>query len=202
MNKSKLLFALIASLAIAPLAMAKMYKWVDEKGTTHYGETIPPEYANIDRTQFNDKGRAIKTDRVLTVEERRAKEASEQKKRNDDETVLEQRRRDKALINTYSNIAEIDLAKQRNLQQVEARVSSLASQVKMSSESLQSLRGEADTRTKAGRPVAKSLQEDIADAEARKKKLQEDLDKTKAEKAAVDARYEAEKARYKELTGK
>ncbi len=202
MNKSKLLFALIASFTFSPLAIAKMYKWVDDKGTTHYGESIPAEYANKSRTEFSDKGRAIRKEEVLTPEQRRAKEASDEKARRENEAALAQKRHDKALISTYSNTAEIDLAKRRNLQQVEARSSSLASQLKMSNDSLQGLREEAAARTKAGRPVAKSLQEDIADAEARKKKLQEDLDKTKAEKAAVDARYEAEKARYKELTGK
>lgn len=201
MYKSKLLLALIASLTFAPLAMAKMYKWVDEKGTTHYGETIPAEYANKNRTEFNDKGRAIRKEEVLTPEQRRVQEANNEKKRSEDEAALAQKRHDKSLINTYSNTAEIDLAKQRNLQQVEARVSSLASQVKMSSESLQGLKEEADARTKAGKPVAKSLQEDIADAEARVKKLQQDLAISKAEKVAVEARYEAEKARYKELTG-
>jgi len=33
-------------------------------------------------------------------------------------------------------------------------------------------------------------------------KLQQDLDKSKAKKAAVEARFDADKARYKELTGK
>lgn len=141
MHKSKLLLALIASLTLSPLAVAKMYKWVDDKGTTHYAESIPAEYANKNRTEFSDKGRAIKKEEILTPEQRRAKEASDEKKRSDDEAVLAQKRHDKALISTYSNTAEIDLAKQRNLQQVEARVSSLASQVKMSSDSLQSLKG-------------------------------------------------------------
>lgn len=201
MHKTKLLFTLVASLAVSPLAMAKMYKWVDDKGTTHYGESIPPEYANKSRTEFNDKGRAIKKEEILTPEQRRAKQAEDQKKLSEDEAALEQKRHDKALINTYSDTKEIDLAKQRNLQQVEARVVSMTSQVKMSSDSLQGLQAEAVARAKKGRSVSKSLQEDIADTEARVKKLQQDLEKTKAEKAAVEARYEADKARYKELTG-
>lgn len=201
MNKSKLLFALIASFTFSPLAIAKMYKWVDDKGTTHYGESIPAEYANKSRTEFSDKGRAIRKEEVLTPEQRRAKEASDEKARRENEAALAQKRHDKALISTYSNTAEIDLAKRRNLQQVEARSSSLASQLKMSNDSLQGLREEAAARTKAGRPVAQSLQEDIADAEARVKKLQQDWATSKAEKESVEARYEAEKSRYKELTG-
>jgi chromosome segregation ATPase len=202
MANLKLLFALIAGLAVAPNVGAKMYKWVDDKGTTHYGETIPPEYANKDRQELNKSGRVIKHDDVLTPEERRAKEAAEVKKHGEDEAAVEQKRRDKALVNTYSNVDEIDLARKRNLQQIEARVSSTTSQIKLASESLQALKSEAEARIKAGKPVAASLQEDINESETRLKKLQQDLEKFKTEKATVEARYDMDKARYKELTGK
>jgi len=202
MTKSKLLIALLAALAISPVATAKMYKWVDDKGVTHVGDTIPPEYANKDRQELSKTGRVVKSDDVLTPEERRAKAVADNKKHSDDEAATEQKRRDKALINTYSNTDEIDLARKRNLQQVEARVTSTASQIKMATESLQGLKNDADARVKAGRPVQASLKEDIVESEARLKKLQQDLEKFKAEKATVEARYDADKARYKELTGK
>lgn len=44
MNKIKLLqtFALVVSLSVAFSTQAKMYKWVDEDGVTHYTQTPPP----------------------------------------------------------------------------------------------------------------------------------------------------------------
>lgn len=202
MIKSKLLVALLAGLAISLPASAKMYKWVDDKGTTHYGETIPPEYANKDRSELNKAGKVVKTQDVLTPEERRAKEATDAKKRVDDEAAIEAKRRDKALVNTYSNEKEIDLARSRNLQQVEARITSISSQVKSANGSLLGLQKEADARKQSGKPVPPSLQEDLQESQTRLDRLQQDLDKAKAEKAAVEARYDADKARYKELTGK
>ncbi|HEX5362764.1 MAG TPA: DUF4124 domain-containing protein, partial [Gallionella sp.] len=121
--KSKLLITLIAGLAFSLPVNAKMYKWVDDKGVTHVGDTIPPEYANKDRTELNKSGRAIKKDEVLNAEERRAKDQLDTQKRAADEAVLESRRHDKALLSTYSNSAEIDLARSRNMQQIDARVS-------------------------------------------------------------------------------
>ena len=59
MNKTKFLIAstvFIAAFSIS--AEAKLYKWVDKNGTTHYGETIPPEYADRDTKELN-KGRVI-----------------------------------------------------------------------------------------------------------------------------------------------
>ena len=53
MTKSKLLVALIIGIAISLPVSAKMYKWVDDKGATHFGETIPPEYANKKRAELD-----------------------------------------------------------------------------------------------------------------------------------------------------
>jgi hypothetical protein len=46
------------------------------------------------------------------------------------------------------------------------------------------------------------LQEDLDETKTRLGTLKEDHEKAKAEKAAMEARYDADKARYKELTGK
>ena len=201
MIKSKLLIVFIAGLAVCLPASAKMYKWVDDKGVTHYGETIPPEYANKNNVEL-DKGRTVKKTDILTPEERRANEAAEAKKRADEETALESKRRDKALINAYSNEQEIDLARSRNLQQIDARVNSINSQVKMASDNLAGLKKEADGLSKAGKSIPHSLQEDMQEVQSRLTKLQKDQEKAKSEKAALEARYDADKARYKELTGK
>ncbi|HZW24204.1 MAG TPA: DUF4124 domain-containing protein [Gallionella sp.] len=202
MNKSKLLIALIAGISLSLPVSAKMYKWVDDQGVTHYGETIPPEYAGKDRSELNKSGQTVRKDEVLNPEKRRAKEEADAKKRADEEAALERKRRDKALVNTYSSSAEIDLARSRNLQQVDARVNGISSQVKIVNDSLLGLQKEADGYKQAGKKLPQSLQEDLDETQVRLTKLQKDLDKAKSDKAAMEARYDADKARYKELTGK
>ena len=198
----RLFVALVIGMTFSLPAAAKMYKWVDDKGTTHYGETIPPEYANKDRTELNKAGRVVDKKEVLTPEERRAKELEDTRKREDEEAAVEQKRRDKALLNTYSSVKEIDLARTRNLQQVEARLNSINSQLKMAGDNLAGLQKEADGYTSASKQIPASLQEDLQESQARLNKLKQDMEKSRAEKATVEARYDAEKTRYKELTGK
>jgi len=198
----RLFVALVIGMTFSLPVMAKMYKWVDDKGVTHYGETIPPEYAHRDREELNKAGRVVEKKEVLTPEERHAKELEDIRKREDEEAALEQKRRDKALLNTYSGVKEIDLARVRNLQQVEARLNSISSQLKMADDKLIGLQKEADGYTKTGKKTPASLQEDLQESQARLTKLQQDLEKSRAEKAAVEARYDADKARYRELTGK
>src|SRR3990172_6037421 len=148
--------ALVLFAAFSATAEAKLYKWVDDKGTTHFGETIPPEYANKDRVQYNDKGNVIKKNVP-------ANEAATGKKPVEDQAVIEQRRKDSALLNTYSNEKEIDLALGRNLQQVEARISSIHMLQKSAQESLGSYQKEAEQMKAAGKKIPASLQSDIAD---------------------------------------
>lgn len=202
MTKSQLLIALIAGISFSLPVSAKMYKWVDDQGVTHYGETIPPQYADKDRSELNQKGRVIRKDEVLSPEERRLKEEEDARKRAEKEAALESRRRDKALINTYSSPAEIDLARARNLQQIDARVNGVGAQLKIVSDRMLGLQKEAEGYQQSGKKLPKSLQEDMDETRARLDKLQRDLDKAKADKAAMEARYDEDKARYKELTGK
>src|SRR3989338_6186886 len=108
MTKNKLSVVFIigiffsAGMSFSLPAAAKLYKWVDEQGTTHYGETVPPEYANKNRDEINKAGRVVKKHEVLTPEEIRAardnKEQEDAKKRTEEQALLEKKRHDKALI--------------------------------------------------------------------------------------------------------
>jgi multidrug efflux pump subunit AcrA (membrane-fusion protein) len=194
MKHSKTLLGVAALLsAISLTAEAKLYKWVDENGTTHYGETIPPKYANRDVKSF-EKGRVQERDiaqdknakprtKILSAEEEQAE------------------RRDNALINTYSSEKEIDLSRDRNLQQVEARISSYSTLLKSANENLAGLQQEQERLVKQGRKIPKSLEEDLENAKQRIEQFQSELDTNKAELDAVKARYAADKARYRELKG-
>lgn len=202
MAKSRLLVALCAGLCFSLPVAAKMYKWVDDKGTTHYSETIPPEYANKDRTEIGKSGRVIKKEAVLTPEQRRDQETANTKKRNEEEAALEQKRHDKALLNTYSSVEEIDLARDRTLQQVQARINGVSSQIKRANDELFALKREVNLNLSVGKNIPPSLKEDLQESQNRVAKLQQELEKAKAEKVAVETRYAADKVRYKELSGK
>jgi len=196
MIDSKLLMSAAALCAAVSLnAEAKLFKWVDNNGTTHYGETIPPEYANKDAMKL-EKGRIEKREDRNTASQKAAlKDPVAEKAR------IEAERHDNALISTYASEKEIDLARDRNLQQVEARTGSFTTLLKSAQENDVALQKEAEGLTKQGRKLPKSLEEDLVEAKARIVKLQGDLDNSLKENEAVKARYEADKVRYRELKG-
>ena len=201
MNYKKTVAAFVLILpAFFLTAEAKLYKWVDEKGVTHYGETIPPEYAGKDNVLFDDKGRVIKKNTQLTAEERRAANEAAIQKRQAELSATEQYRKDKMLLNTYSNEKEIDLARDRNLQQVEALFNSIQLLQKSAEVSAQDFQQEAKQFTAAGKPIPVSLKKDIADAEKKLIKLQQRQVKAQEKKDAILANFEADKLRYRKLT--
>ena len=198
----KPLVALVAGLTLSVPAMATLYKWVDNNGITHYGETIPPEYADKDHQVLDKTGRVIQTQEVMTPERRHAKELEDAKNRELAQAAEEQQRRDRTLLNTYSNVNEIDQARARNLQQIDARIDAINSSIKIASDNLASLQTEAARFDKLNRKRPASLNQDLKDTQDQLNQLQQDVQAPKAEKAALQARFDADKARYIELTGK
>ena len=202
MSKFKRSAALVVGLAVSLPAFADTYKWVDNQGVTHYSETLPPEYADKNRQILNKSGVVIKTQDVLTPEARRASEAQSAKNSADAVAARDQRRYDKSLVDSYSSVDEIDLAKSRSLQQLDAGITSINSQITMVTNHLSDLQKEVAERRKENKKVPTFMLNEIKESQDRLGSLQQDLAKSKEKRAAVQARFDSEKARYKELTGK
>lgn len=180
---------------------SKLFKWVDKNGTTHYSETIPPEYADRDSQTLSSTGQIKKhTEKFDPELQRNTQEAAERKK-VEEAAAAEQRRRDETLLNTYSSEKEIDEALKRNLQLLDARVSSFTTMVKSAQETVDAHHKEVDERKKAGKQPAQSLLDDITSSEARLERLKKDLAQSEQEVITVKARFEKDKADYRKLKG-
>lgn len=202
MFKSKLLaIGCAISVAYGINAEAKLYKWVDDKGTTHYGEVIPPEYANKDRDSLNKAGLIQKRPEKIDPEAIRVKEEAEQKRKIENQALVEQQRRDNALLNTYSNENEIDLARERSLVLINARIDSNKMLLKSSQSTLDDHNKEIEIRSKAGKKIPASLTKDVVQTEARVAKYQAELRKSEEDLIAVKTRFDNEKELYRKLKG-
>ena len=105
---------------------AQLYKWVDENGKTQYSDTIPPGSTDRARKELRSDG-TVKhsTERAATVEEKRlaALKAVEDAKLK---VVQDERERmDKALLSTYTSLADFDRARDRALGVIAADIRNL-----------------------------------------------------------------------------
>jgi len=54
----------------------QVYKWIDEKGVVHYGDAVPPQYADQDKTILNSQGVQVGTIPGRRTPEQQAAEAA------------------------------------------------------------------------------------------------------------------------------
>lgn len=186
-------WALVAS----PPARAATYKWVDEKGVVHYTDKIPPEAMNKGNVELDKQGVTIrKNDPPPTPEQRKAKadEEARQAQLAKDRELVE--RRDRALLATYTVEAEIDLARKRSLSTIDAQVQSATAY----SATLSKRKIELENR-KAADPKANPavIDRELTNINAELAKQADLLASKQREIVAVNARYDADKKRWKEL---
>lgn len=188
MLKSKLLLSVALPLALYSVAAeAKLYKWVDEKGETHYGEVIPPEYAGDKKVQI---------ERGMEVQEKPKAEAKSKPKDAAPQTAeeIERERHDKALLATYANEGEIDDALHRALQSVNARIEGLTLQLNSAQKDLDAARKDV-----ASNPSDKGAEAQISQETHHVNNLKAALAAAQADADKIKARFAADKARYREL---
>jgi hypothetical protein len=126
----KNLLVTIAVLILLPLTASagekvqKLYRWVDSEGVVHYGDSIPAQYAELERQVVNDHGITVGVLHAKKTEE----EIEEEKRQEELRLARElQRRQDQALLATYLSVDEILLHRDRRVElfQAQARVTEL-----------------------------------------------------------------------------
>lgn len=202
--KSPIFIMLAAALALATSGAsgaAKLYKWVDEKGQVHYTESIPPEYNNNGNTEMDKRGRVLKkNDAVAPPDPTKLSDQEVARKRADMKRLAEQRRRDHALINTYTTEAEIDVARDRNLQLPIQAIKGIEPRLKASWARLEALKKQTEPYAKDGKPVPDGLKEDIALQEKEVALFEAELRAKQTEATHIREKYDADKARFRELS--
>ena len=179
----------------------RIYKWVDEKGVTHYGQAIPPEYRDQAAAEMNKRGLTVKKiEAVVTPEQRKAAEDRLVREREEQKRQFEQRRRDMALVNTYTSAREIDDARDRSLALPMQVLKGLEPRLKKAQERLTGLLGQAESIKKAGKEVPDHLQDDSNEQKLEVDSLRAEKERYEGQIAAIRAKYDNDKRRYVELS--
>lgn len=194
----KLLF--LASVMLGFSVQAQTFKWVDEKGITHYGDSIPPEYKDRGNVEMSKRGVPVKKNAAApTAEERKVLEEEERKQKEAKYREAEQKRKDLALMNTYTSEQEIDVTRERNIRQVEIRI-------KSAQERMNEIRGRISQQQQALKTASQNpammqdLTRSISDNEKKINDIEVSVVQYKVEIDMLSARYESEKARFRELS--
>jgi hypothetical protein len=107
---------------LAPAAFAA-YRCVDEKGITRIGDTPPLECANVVMYEISRTGSVLKKiDPTPTPEQLKTRKDEADKKAAADKVAAEQKRKDMALLNTFSAEKEFDVTRDRQIEPIQGRI--------------------------------------------------------------------------------
>ena len=121
-----------------------LYRWVDEAGKVHYGDRIPPAYAQNGHTKLYKNG--LTKERVESAiarkkkieDVKREKELQKQLKARQREADL-QEMRDTQLRSMFNNLEELEMVYQSKLEMADGGIAILQARHKRLSDSLEKL---------------------------------------------------------------
>jgi hypothetical protein len=204
---------LLLILLYAPLAAA-VYRCVDETGKTIFGDTPPAACAsNAPIFELSKSGTVLRRiEPTPTPEQLQDRMDAAQRRKAEQAAALEQKRKDMALLNSFSNAREFDVARDRNTEAVNARVAGAEQRVKELDkrekdlgEQMEFYKGgkakskRAETANPADDQTAAWYRGEIDRVHHDRTLLIESIARYKSEIAEISARFDADKKRWMAL---
>jgi hypothetical protein len=196
---------LVAAMSVSAFAAEhdRVYRWVDEDGQVHYGDSIPPEYSDLPKQVLNEHAVTVQHLEGRKTEEQLVAEAKARELEMQKELQL---RADKALLATYLSVEEIVMHRDRRIElfQAQARVTELY--LRNLERRLAKLKREAARyRPYSEDPDAPLINEDlVADINETQSTIarhQKNLLKFQEDEQQIVARFEGDINRFKALKG-
>ena len=180
------------------------YRCTGNDGKKYYGSTIPNACIGRPLELINKQGLVVKRIDLEGEEKARlAKEAEAEKKREAELAEKDSVRRTRALLATYTSEKDIEDSRSRDLRNHERGVHEVEKRIEDIKKRQAQFQKELDLFSSAGKgPPPTRLKEEIINAEIDLKAQQTLLDAKKKEAVGINARYDEDKRRYKEATGR
>ncbi len=180
-------------------ASIRVFKWTDERGVVHYGDSVPAEYSQSDRSVLNGQGVELshspgqRSAAQLSAEDVAAQEAGQRAQH------------DRFLLATYASAAEIEQLRDERLDQIAGQIKASSSYIDSLGARLAALQERAKHfEPYSSAPDARRMPDELAEElvhtvnESRSQRAA--LEAKRREEADTRAQFEADLQRYRELT--
>ena len=181
---------LFAALLQQVKADSKIVKWVDDKGVTHYGDKLPADAAGRSNSEMNKTGVVVKSNKAYNAKTDSVEVES---------VSAEQSRKDSALLASYSNIEEIDLARDRNIKSDEITIEILKQRITDARQQLKVNQDIANNQINVKKNVSNNIKDNISLYQNKINKTEAEIAKVESNIAQTKARFAVYKVRYAEL---
>ena len=180
---------------------SQTYRWIDDKGEIHYGDSVPTEYAGRERSVLNGQGVEVgHVDAPKTPAQLAAQAQAE-------ELARQNAQRDQTLLSTYVSVKDIEALRDERLAQIDGQLQATSTYM----ESLASRLGALQERAQQFKPYssdpnARRMPDDLAEDLVRTSNelhnQRKGLDDKRREQAEMRAQFESDIQRFRELTSK
>jgi len=184
----------------AAVAQSRMYKCTDAKGKTYYTQTPPAECLGRDTQVLSTKSGSVmkKIEGQLTPEQQAQRDDEKKKKAELEAQAREERRKNTALLNTYSSEKDIADARARALKENESGIAQTEKRIAGALKRRKELDDEKEFYAKQALPA--KLGQDIRNNDVELKNQQGLLEVQKKQVSTINAKYDEDRRRYMELT--
>jgi hypothetical protein len=201
------LLPLVISLAVAatPTSAAlagtkRLYRWVDENGTVHYTDTIPPSAADQGRTELSKEGVRLKSVPPAKSADTVAKEAELERLRKEQQALIEaQNAADRVLLQSFRSEDDIVMVRDGKMAAIDVMIEVTRNNVGRQQRALAKLRSEAADLERAGKPLPQRLTRGITDMERAIQDAYAGILDRQAQKKSIYEKFDKDLARFRQL---
>lgn len=175
-------------------------KWQDKDGNWHFGDTIPPEFAQQGHEEISKQGivkevkERAKTDEELAEEKRLLAIEKEEKKKAE-----AQAREDKILLDTFSSIEDIESARDDSIATIQSRINLTEKRIEKIKQDLNSRIQQAANQERNGQTPNEALLVDIESLQRQIKTNEISIEDSHKEQEMVKTDYQKDIDRFKAL---
>jgi hypothetical protein len=179
----------------------KVYRWTDDKGVVHYGDSVPSEYSQKERAVLNNQG-------VEVGHIEGGKSAEQQAQAQRAATEADQRaQHDRFLLATYLSTKDIEQLRDERVALVEAQIKAGMTYIDTINARLgalqeRALRFKPYSSEAAARRMPDDLAEEIVHTVNESRTQHQQLEAKRHEESDLQNQFNGDIARYRELTAK
>jgi hypothetical protein len=181
---------------------AELYKWIDENGVVRYSDHVPQSAASKQRQTLNDQGVVLSTkEAAKTAEERAALKEQQQKLAQEKKQSEAQRKKDQTLLLSFGSEAELELARNERMDTLDSIIRLIYKSMADTKQKLDHLENLANQNyLSKGVSVPGGLAQNIESLTRKNFNREKLLRQRLNEKNKIEAQYDIDLARFRELT--
>ena len=170
------------------------YRYINEQGTKVISQTISPKYVRAGYEVVNLRGEVIK---VVAAS---PSEAEAERVNNEKAKARLQAEHDLLLHRSYSNVGDIDAAKQRNLLELNNNINILQANLTSVKTQLKVQEQHAAATERSGRQASDDVLNNIKTLRSEEKEVSAQIKQRQQELETVTNKYDADKKRFIEIS--